>query len=316
MYECNLCFKNYKHKQSLYKHKKKCNFNQYESKIDQCSINVAKCSKNVASGKSKCSINVAFSEQNSSSNKCKYCQKEFKHSSSRYRHEKKCKETYDVEMLSKEVMDQKINEIKNEMLSFMNKKYKMHHNTFKKLKRQLKINNNYTTNNNTTNNINNTQNNLNIQQNINIIPLGKENFVNNLDKETQIAVVKKHFGCIKYLCDITHFNPKTPQYQSFVITNTQNNIAYIYDEKSKDYVPITKKELLHNIFHERGSDVREFIECNEQEIKTSLIDIAVKFIDRLDTEPTFLKEKGNEFKVYIYNKTKDIDINKFKMLEI
>ena len=150
---------------------------------------------------------------------------------------------------------------------------------------------------------------MTIQNNVNIIPLGKEEFINNLGKDKQIEVVNKMYDSIKHLCDLTHFNPATPQYHSFVITNTQNNVAYIYDDKTNSYVSITKKELLFDLFHERGSDVRDFIEVNEEEIRPTIISRVNKFIDRLDTEPLYLKEKGNQLKVYIYNKTKNFDIN-------
>ena len=127
------------------------------------------------------------------------------------------------------------------------------------------------------------QYNLTIQNNINIIPLGKENFSSILAKEKQIEVVNSIFNSIKHLCDLTHFNPDTPQYYSFVITNTQNNIAYIYDDKTNSYISITKKELIFDLFHERGSDVRDFIEINEEDIRPSVENRVNKFIDRIDT---------------------------------
>ena len=177
----------------------------------------------------------------------------------------------------------------------------MHPQTFKKIQRDLvqhQVNNT----------INNTQNIQNNNYNIRIIPLGKEDFIHLLNKETQIAIVNKGYGCIKYFLDKTHFNPDTPQYRSFVITNTQNNIAYIYDDDTGKYTEITKNDLMFSIFDERGNDVRNFIEFNEDDIQSGVIRKVNNFLDRLDTDQVYAKKKGGELKVYIYSKTKDFDM--------
>ena len=147
---------------------------------------------------------------------------------------------------------------------------------------------------------------------INIIPLGKEEFVNNLDKKSQIAVVNSMYDSIKHLCNITHFNPKTPQYFSFFITNTQNNIAYSYDEDKNDYKTVTKSDLMKELIHERTSDIRDFMEYNEDELKPSIIGRMNKFIDRLDTDKQYFKKKCNDLKVLVYDKTKDMIFNQLQ----
>jgi hypothetical protein len=213
-----------------------------------------------------------------------------------------------------------IKELKAEMMNMMNQNFKVHHKTFEKMRRQLRqqnklkqINNTNNTNTNSHNtNTNNIQQNIKQLNNINIIPLGKEEFINNLDKKSQIAVVNSMYDSIKHLCNITHFNPKTPQYLSFVITNTQNNIAYSYDEDKNDYRTVTKTELMEELVHERISDIRDFMEYNEDDIKPSIIVRMNKFIDRLDTDKQYLKKKCNELKVLVYDMTKDVDINRFK----
>ena len=228
------------------------------------------------------------------------------------------------------------------MKQLINKKFKMHPKTFEKIQRELMaindakkfnsdnevnnvknvnnmnnsnniktINNNLNNNSHNTNHItNNTQNNYNIK----IIPLGKEDLVNILSKDQQIKTVNSLYDSIKYLCDITHFNPNTPQYHSFLITNMQNNIAYLYDEDKNIYKPITKDELMNSLVHERGNDIRDFMEFNGDKINQRILDRLNNFIDKLDTDKQYFKKKMNEMKVYIYYKTKNMNVNKLNMI--
>lgn len=327
-YKCNYCNKKYTNRQNLFRHKKKCEVNDNKFKTIENNedipfiyhkytiLDYARYPKNTILFKE-------FEDDNDNKidkYKCDYCDKEYKFKSGKYRHQRKCKNNVNEQ---DEIMEEKIEELKKNMLEVLNKRYKMHHKTFEKIRRDLAaenelrksgaINNTQNITNNTINN--NTQNNYNIKNTINIIPLGKEEFVNTLSKEQQIETVNKVYNCIKHLCDITHFNPATPQYHSFVITNMQNNIAYLYDLEDNNYIPITKETLINEIIHERGSDIRDFIECNESELRESTIKLVNNFIDRLDTDKQFLKKKINELKVYVYNKTKDININRFKKLK-
>jgi hypothetical protein len=365
-YKCNKCNKSYKHRQSLFRHKNKCNntnikYDNSDIKIcddvslKMCSPNVASaykiCSPNIASAYKMCSPNVAHvslhvnndkqildcnENINKNSNyikvyKCKYCNDEFKHSSSKYRHQNKCSNRNDntidnindIEDIDRDI-DREIKRLKKDLLDMLNKTYKVHPKTFKKIKQNLNElneikalsnNNNINnfTNNTTNNNIQNIQNNSGT---INIIPLGKEEFVNNLDKQSQIDVVNSLYGSIKHLCNITHFNPDTPQYHSFAITNTQNNIGYSYDNNRKIYKSVSKIELIEELIHERTNDIREFMEYNINELNPKIIKRLNGFIDKLDTNRLYLKKKCNELKTIVYDNTKHIDINKLNLLHL
>jgi hypothetical protein len=300
-YNCNICNKSYKYRQNLYRHKKQCNITNNELKPNISNIVYPNDIHNDIQMISKCI------QQNTNKTvmfKCNYCDKEYKYRSGKYKHQKNCsKKSEETKIYTKEDMKQTIDKLKEEMFEMFNKQFKMHHKTFNKLQRDLeKINAN--TINNTTNN-NTMNNNLTINNTINLIPLGKENFVDILDKEDQKRVVNSLFDSIKYLCNITHFNPDTPQYHSFIITNNQNNIAHIYDDKQNKFKVVTKDELLFDLIHERGCDIRDFIEVNEDELKKPVCKRVNDFIDRLDTDRRYFKKHSNELKTLIYSNTKD-----------
>jgi hypothetical protein len=320
-YNCNICNKSYKYRQNLYRHKKKCNItgNEVESISNDINVypnDIHNDIQNDIQSVSKC---IQQKRDTIITFKCNYCDKEYKYRSGKYKHQKSCSKKYEEkETYTKENMEQTIDKLKAEMLEMFNKQFKMHHKTFDKLQRDLeKINANNTTNNltnnNTTNNTTNNNltnnNNLTINNNntINIIPLGKENFVDILDKEDQKRVVNSLFDSIKHLCNITHFNPDTPQYHSFIITNNQNNIAHIFDDKENKFKVVTKDELLFDLIHERGCDIRDFIEVNEGEIKKPVCRRVNDFIDKLDTDRRYYKKHSNELKALIYSNTRDKD---------
>ena len=133
---CNICDKSYKHRQSLSVHKKKCKLtvNQYDSdKNDD-----KRYPNSIQNSIQNVSKSIHQKQEKIETFKCDYCEKEYKYRSGKYKHQKKCKHKNNKELFTKEDMDEKIDELKMEMLKMMNKKYKMHHNTFKKIQRELK----------------------------------------------------------------------------------------------------------------------------------------------------------------------------------
>lgn len=330
---CELCNKEYCHKQSLYNHKKRIHKNE---KIDNVSENKKKNNKksyNVSKVYPKCiqnsnkfvskngyildtnnKNNLELENNNSISKyKCDYCDRTYKYSSGKYKHQKKCKLNNNISI---EEMDNKIDLLKEEFMKILTANFKMHPKKFEKLRREMKTINNIhnTTNNNTLNN-NTLNNNGMININNTIIALGKEDFRHVLSKQQQIDIVNKGTDCIKYFLNITHFNPNTPQYLSFIITNSQNKIAYIYDEDTNQYVATTKDELIFNIFDERCDDIREFIEFHEDEIKAGIVKRVHQFINRIESDHKFNKKQVGELRVFIYDKTKHLNVNKFKMIK-
>lgn len=238
-YKCKSCNKLYKHKQSLYRHKKNCKIivKWCDDNQNNDEVYYAKHfdKSNLSHHKADHKPNLSHNDYNVNNSNpldgfyyCKYCNRKYKHYQSRYKHQKVCK-LKDGEMVPKDKMEEKLEDIKNDIFNFMNRNFKVHHKTFEKMKRQLKeqqninnsnnsINNSNNTNtnsNNTNNTMNNTLNNNCVVNNNTIIALGKEDFRNVLTKQQQIDIVNKGTDCLKYFLNITHLNPKTPQYRSF-----------------------------------------------------------------------------------------------------
>jgi hypothetical protein len=341
MYECNICFKTYKHRQSLYTHKKKCEIVNNDSNINE-NTNTSTFLHNETRNYPHFLDNTYTNPQNHSqlhndsvdtdttvnnedievNNKlqCEYCNKILSRIDSLKRHYKTCKKKQEMSNTSNssqgEIYD--FEQLREEMLQIINKMYKVHPKTFEKMQRTLKnINienqNNIETQNNNTQNIN-TQNNNTQNINVNIIPLGKEDFVNTLSEEMQLNIIKNSLGNLTYFIDKTHFNPDTPQYKSFAITNTQNNIAYVYDDETKGFKATTKNLLMFNLYHERGCDIRDMIEVNKDKLKDFTVKKLIEFVNKLDTDAIYLKKKSNELKAHIYNKTKSLDFNEHILL--
>ena len=55
------------------------------------------------------------------------------------------------------------------------------------------------------------------------------------------------YGSLSKIVKYVHFNKKFPQFQSMVITNMQNNIAYKYNEDENRFLTISKDEINKNM---------------------------------------------------------------------
>ena len=135
-FTCNICNNSYKHKQSLSRHKK---LKHSSDNNDNNEFNLVNDNNNAQKCIQKCIQNVSkvyprYIHDISNEGKvykCKYCDKEFKYSSGKYKHQKNCK--HSSKHSSDDIMTAAINAIKDEIMEMMNKKFKIHHKTFEKL---------------------------------------------------------------------------------------------------------------------------------------------------------------------------------------
>ena len=305
LYICKLCNKEYSCRQNLWKHNQKYHIN-----------NNSKVSQEVVVSQPKVSQEIK-------QYKCKYCEKTYMHKQSKYKHEKKCKNDLieennklkEIIKIKEEKYEKELTEIKQQLLTIMNKNCKVHPKTLQKINNQLNANN---SNINSTVNSNNTVN-------YNIIALGHEDLTEVFSKKEKLTILKNKRMCLDYIIKYTHFNDKfqrsavafkqslkdAPQFKNIMITNTQNDLAYKYDKNENKFVAISKDELLNNLMDPRMSDITLFYEELDDELDEKTKKIIDKFLEQMDDDK-FKDTKKKDIKIIIYNNrdkvSKDLEI--------
>jgi hypothetical protein len=280
-YICEVCNKKYSSYQSLWIHNKK-----FHNKNTQNAPKVVQ--------------NTPKIEQNNY--KCINCSKQFTRKYSLDRHNFRCKIKHIKEYTLLKEQNQmllkgqeELKELKKQMSEIM-KKINI---------KNSKLVNNFNCNNTTNNNI------------INIIELGKENLSEIFSKQEKLNILRKGKGCFTHLIEYTHLNEKYPQFHSILITNMQNNIAYLYNTETNKFEATTKDELLHNIFVEQTIHIYDFNnECGKylSEIEKKRIQ---EVIDKLDNNcEIFEKNQKNKLKLIIYNNRHKITKELSREIEI
>ncbi len=235
-YYCKICEKKYKSYKSLWKH----NYIYHKQDVP---ISVTDVSNNVS--------NTETNVSQKSSLKCRTCNETFKSRTTKWRHEKTCKENEKVTEKEKS-KDEEILEMKAEMLEYkkemellktqLQKALKIHPKTLQKINNQLNNINNGTINNNT----------------INIIQLGKEDLTKMLTMEEKMSILNRQAMGINDLVKLVHTSGKYKKCMNVYITNLQNTIGYMYDEKQNNFIAVNKNELLNDLVDSRMYDIEKF----------------------------------------------------------
>ena len=243
-------------------------------------------------------------------NMCQYCNKYFSTVSNMNRHEKKCMGTENnkLEKLQKLYEKDQYKDILDKLLSEYNDIPNIitsgqssainnigNHDVQNIQTQNNNIQNNNNSNNNSNNNNNNTQN-INIQ----VVPLGQENLCDVLSSNEQLKVLKQKYESLEYLVKHIHFNQQYPQFQNIAISNLKDNVAYKYDDNAKDFIAVTKEELLNDLIENRMNDIHDF--CNNNEISEKLTEKVEKLADNMENED-YLFDKKQQVKLIVYNGT-------------
>ena len=297
-HNCIICNKKYASYKSLWNHTK----TFHKNNVDESKPNVNIITSNV----NHVSTNV--------SHNCIICQKIFTTRQAKWKHQKKCTIINDNKLKEEnELLKEKLKinegktiefekemiEMKKQMMTLMIKVCKIHPKTLTKINKQLNI----------TNNDNKVINNY-------IIQLGREKLCDVFSKKEKIAVLKQGYNCLPYLIEYTHFNEKYPQFKNILITNTQNNIGYKYNEGNKNFDAITKDELLNDIISERSDDICnfnvEYKECLSAKEQTRIDEVIKKILN----SPEFDEEQKKQIKFIIYNNRNKVSKEVTQDLEI
>jgi len=274
-FKCDHCKKVYASYKSRWLHIKK----YHNTKVNQKLVNVSNdISNNVSQ---KLVNNVGDNIIKAVYYKCKICSKEYKHRSSKSKHEKTCK-TKDNKQID-------INQIKNlenqiiELKELLLKSMKIHPKTLQKINNQL--NNNGVINNNI------------------VIQVGNEDFNKVLSENEKLYLLNKYANSLVEMVKKVHISDeeKFKPYKSMYITNLQNNVAYRYDEGSKKFIVVTKNELLDLIIENRLADIENFHEDYKKKITPFTSEQITKFIERMNNEKDYKDVKKEQIKFAIYN---------------
>jgi hypothetical protein len=225
IYSCNICSKNYKHRQNLSRHIKKEHPPESSQEVNQ---------------------------DTTSMYICKFCQKVYYNKQSKYRHQKQCKEEHDSLTKTIRQMEEKhkreMEELKEiltaQIMDLVKKEVKISKKSIQNIGNQL--------------NEGSTQNNVN--NNITIVALGKEDVLNTLSEEEKVEILDKRFMSVLELVRLIHCSGKYPQFNNSLVTNIKSRYALSYDENQKKFVTKNKNELVQNIVSNRTNDIEDMLE--------------------------------------------------------
>jgi len=286
IFTCNICSKNYKHRQSLRNHNKK-----FHTNITQITPNNSVMALNDS---------VMAPVKSNKINKCSFCNKWFSKKSNLNRHinlnrcknkinhdidKKQLKQENELLKLEnvklKENMQNELDNFKKQIMDVMIKKCKIHPKTLQK--------------------INNQMNNCNIT-NINIVQLGNENIMETLSKKEKLKILSHCYGSFDKLIECVHFNPKYPQFKNIAITNLKDDYAYKYDEQQNKFIACKKEELLEDLLDNRVIDLEEILDENVEHINNVKVSKLKDFVDKLYDKNLLYNTKKSDIKLLIYNK--------------
>jgi len=294
-YICEKCNKNYKNYKSLWKHK------YVYHKPDNIQINI----QNIPVVELAPQPDIQNDIQNIQ-NKCSICNKILSNYYSCWRHEKKCKnKKKEIQIENNEIKKEMI-EIKKkdelrekEMLEYK-KRDEIRQQELEKLKdllqKSLKIHPK------TLQKINNQLNNQGTINNITIYQLGKENLSELFTKQEKLGILNRQAMSINDIVELAHTSGKYKSCMNVYITNLQNTIGYMYDEKQNNFIAVNKNELLNDLLDSRMYDIEKFYEEFEEKLEPSRAEKIKMFIERMNDEEDCLKGlKKEEIKLILYN---------------
>jgi len=286
-YKCKICNKFYKNYKSLWKH------NYIYHKVTSVS-NVTENQKNVTNIVTKCNNFI-----------CKKCNEKFNSRQTRWRHEKLCMKEKEINIINKDKVlyekDKEILEMKKEiekLKDMFQKQLKIHHKTLQKINNQL--------------------NNSGTINNITIVQLGKENLSELLTKQEKLGILNRQAMGINDIVELAHTSGKYKKCMNVYITNLQNTIGYMYDEKQNNFIAVNKNELLNDLLDSRMYDIEKFYEEFQEKIDSNKAEKIKKFIDRMNDDEDCLKGlKKEEIKLILYNNKEAIStiLPKTKLLD-
>ena len=308
VYVCEICNKSYKNRDGIWKHNKKYHGNN-NSKILQKPPKIETTTPETSN------TTPSILSTNLNNLSCKYCNKTFSRIDNLNRHINfRCKAKINKDSLLNEnnklkliieKQSEEMKEVKSVLTDLLNKNCKVHPKTLQKINKQLNLNGDHNTINNGT--VNNTYN---------IIALGHENLTDVFSRKEKMAILKYRYCSLPHMVEYTHFNDKYPQFKNILITNTQNTLAYKFDNKKKQFITVDKNDLLEDIIDERMCDLSSFYDELENDLDEKTKEIIEIVKEKIDSDPAYKELKKKDIKLIIYNNRKKVDKDLTNELEV
>jgi hypothetical protein len=279
-YSCNICNKIYSSHSSLCNHNKK-----FHNKIScdnklNISINSSYDKPNINQ------ISVTKSKYN-----CEFCNKNYLHFQSRWRHQQKCKISKNNEI---EDLKKTINELKSQVSEILKEKGKIHHKTLQKINNQL-----------------NQQNNINNGKIINntYVKFGNLEYQQVLSDKQIRQILNKQYMSLEESIKKIHFNNDFPEYNNVFITNMKDDIAYVFN--GTQFISVRKNEMLNELIDTHTKEINLSLEKNKNKLNEKYVIRLEKFLDMLNDDNTKFTDQDNS---RTYSSYKAYKINSIKML--
>ena len=276
-YKCTQCDKFYKNYKSLWKH----NYIYHKHQNTPETPGPPPIAHQTPPEKNKCgNCNMVFSRVDSLS---------------RHINKNRCKGKNDEQI----DLEKENNEMKKEILE-IKKRDEIRQKELEKLKdllqKSLKIHPK------TLQKINNQLNNHGNINNITIYQLGKENLSELFTKQEKLGILNRQAMSINDIVELAHTSGKYKSCMNVYITNLQNTIGYMYDEKQNNFIAVNKNELLNDLLDSRMYDIEKFYEEFEEKLEPTRAEKIRLFIERMNDEEDCLKGlKKEEIKLILYN---------------
>lgn len=105
------------------------------------------------------------------------------------------------------------------------------------------------------------------------------NSINELIKKIHISPDKKYKKC-----------------KNVYITNLQNDIGYMYDEKKNKFVAVKKQLIDYRLFV-----IESFMNEHKDELEPHIVKNLERFLERMDKDEDLIKIKKDQIKLILYN---------------
>ena len=286
VFRCDKCDKNYKDKTGLWYHNNK--FHK-----QQCHQNVTKCNKISTDNHQNVTKCDKISTDNHEINifECKYCKKNLSNRQSRWRHEQKCNNSNNNEIVELKKENAEIKNILTELL----KSSKIHPKTLQKINKNLINGNNNTINSGTVNNIQ-------------IVKFGSEDIKSILSTKEIKNILNCRYKAIEESIKKVHFNDDRPEYRNIYITNLRDNIAYVYN--GNKFEAVQKHSIINQLIDQHMNNIEVSLEDYKDRLPERTVEILDKLIEKLQDEHTSMidEENNKEFKNYRLFKINEVKL--------